>query len=381
MRFQINSKVKKVRNKSVAVLDIRSSEIVAAVAQKGVNNTFILKSKCSIPYDGFAEGELLDIKNFKSAIKKAYRDAITSYGAPVKQVFVGIPGEFLTVEQTDKVISFQSPERISKRHIESLINASLPDTGRDSVIIKCSPLYYVLSDNRKVISPMGEVSSNLRARLSFFSCKSEILECVQNAFESVSDVKVFNWVPSIQAEVLYLIEPEKRDNFAVMLDLGEISSTFAVACGNGIAFSESFSVGVNHVAVLLMEALDIPYDVALWFIKNVNLNAKEKLVSYEEYNEDGKIYKFPSAEIKEYIREGLDVLCGIIEECRQSYVGKDLSNKPLLITGEGVGVIRGLNEHLSSRLVTPVDVIVPKLPYYDKPQFSSLFSLLAYVLG
>ncbi len=42
------------RNKSVAVLDIRSAEIVAAVAQKGVNNTFILKSKYALPYDGFA---------------------------------------------------------------------------------------------------------------------------------------------------------------------------------------------------------------------------------------------------------------------------------------------------------------------------------------
>ena len=369
------------RKKSVAVLDIRSTEIVAAVAQKGVNNTFILKSKYVLPYDGFAEGELLDKKDFQAAIKKAYKDAVTSFGAPVKEVYVGIPGEFLTVEQTDKVISFQSPERISKRHVESLINASLPDVDEDSVIIKCSPLYYVLSDNRKVISPLGEVSSNLRARLSFFSCKTAFLECIQRAFESVSDVKVFNWIPGIYAQVMYLIEPEKRDNYAMILDLGEISSTFAVACGNGIAFSDSFSVGVNHVAVLLMEALDIPYDVALWFIKNVNLNSRDKVVSYEEYNDNGTIYSFPTSEMKDLIREGLDGICEMIEECRQSYVGKDLSNKPLLITGEGVGVIRGLNEHLSSRLVTPVEVVVPKLPYYDKPQFASLFSILAEVLG
>lgn len=369
------------RNKSIAVLDIRSCEIVAAVAQKGVNNTFILKSKYVLAYDGFAEGELIDIKGFQTAIRKAYKNCISTFGTPIKELYVGIPGEFLTVRQTDKVISLRSAERISKRHIDALISASLPNEEEGSTILKCSPLYYVLSDNRKVISPIGEQSSSLRARLSFFSCKTSFLDCIRRAFDSVSEVKIFHWIPGIYAQVMYLIEPEKRDNYAVMLDLGEISSTFAIACGNGIAFCESFSVGVNHVAVLLMEALGIPYDVALWFVKNVNLNSRDKVISYEEYNQDGKIYKFATSELKDIIREGLDGLCEMIEVCRQSYVGKDLSNKPILITGEGVGVIRGLNEHLSSRLVAPIEVIAPNLPYYDKPQFSSLFSIFAQVLG
>lgn len=37
------------RKKSVAVLDIRSSEITAAVGERGVNNTFIIKSNTPVP--------------------------------------------------------------------------------------------------------------------------------------------------------------------------------------------------------------------------------------------------------------------------------------------------------------------------------------------
>lgn len=368
------------RNKSIVVLDIRSCEIVAAVAQKGVNNTFILKSKYVLPYDGFAEGQMIDVKSFQTAISKAYRNCVNSYGAPVKEIYVGIPGEFIDVKQTDKVISFQSAERISKRHTDAIIEASVPAVEEGFAILKCSPLYYVLSDNRKVISPIGEQSSSLRARLSFFTCRKSLLESIRSALGSGSEIKI-TWLPGIYAQVMYLIEPEKRDNYSVLLELGEISSTFAVACGNGIAFCESFSVGINHVAVLLMEALDIPYNVALWFMKKVNLNARDKMIAYEEYNQNGVIYKFAASELKDLIREGLDGLCEMIEECRQAYVGKDLSNKPILITGEGVGVIRGLNEHISSRLVCPVDVVAPNLPYYDKPQFSSLFSIFHAVLG
>lgn len=369
------------RNKSVAVLDIRSQEITAAVAQKGVNNTFILKSRRTAQYDGYAEGELIGVKSFRTAVRQAYNEAVASFGAPLRDLFVGIPGEFVKVVQTDKVISFQYPQRISGRHLDSLANNSEPEIGEDEAIISHSALYYVLSDNRKVISPVGETSSNLRARLCYFICKKSFLDCICGAFEGVADIRSFNWIPQIYAQAMYLIPPEKRDNYSVMLDLGEISSTFAVACGNGIAFCESFSVGVNHIAVLLMEALDIPYDVALWFMKNVNLNARDKSVSFEEYNDNGKIYRFSSSDLRNLIREGLDSLCGMIEECRQSYVGKDINNKPILITGDGVGVIKGLNEHLSSRLVIPIEVAVPRLPYYDKPYFSSLFGVLSEVLG
>ena len=140
-------------------------------------------------------------------------------------------------------------------------------------------------------------------------------------------------------------------------------------------------MGVGHVAVLLMEALDIPYDVALAIMKKVNLNAKEGASSRIEYVKDGERFAFESSELIALIREALDGLCAMIETCLQSFTRKDLTGTAIAITGEGVGVIRGTIEHLSSRLVTPMEVIAPKLPYYDKPQFSSLFSLLNAALG
>lgn len=364
------------RNKSVAVLDVRSAEICAAVAEKGVNNTFIIKSKYSARYDGYAEGELLDVKSFRNAIKEAVNNTFAPLSSSIREVYVGIPGEFTSVEQTDKVISFSSTQRITSRQLNELTRVSMPEVEADSTIVKCSPLYYVLSDNRKVISPLGQFSDGLRGRLSFFVCRTAFLECVQQAFEFLPNIKVFHWLPQIYSQAMYLVEPYKRDGYAAMLDLGEISSSYSVLCGNGVAFSESFSVGIAHVAVLLMEALDIPYDAALGFIKTVNLNARDRLEATAEYSYEGKIYSFPAAELRNLIREGLDGLCEMIETCRQAYVGKDLSGKPLLLTGDGVGVIRGTTEHLSSRLVLPVEVIAPKLPYYDKPKFSSLFSLL-----
>lgn len=363
------------RSNYVAVLDIRSSEMTAVVGERGVNGTFIIKSKYTCPYDGFAEGELLDKENFASAVCELVRNTLGSSGS-VKTFYVGIPGEFLKIVNTEKTITFPSAKKIRPADMETIIRMSAPPPDKEWRTIRNSCIYYVLSDKRKLINPVGAVSDSLQARLCHFRCNTDFVECLMDTFKGFSGIPNINLIPSTLAEALYLVEPEKRDEGAVLFDLGYISSTYSVVCGNGLLYSESYSVGVGHVAFYLMDELDIPFDVASTFLSTVNLNAKEKPNSVEQCIYEGKTYSFSTENLRAKIREGLDLLCETIETCRQNYSGKNLDGKPVLFTGEGVKTIRGAVEHISGRLVRSVEIVAPKVPYYDKPQFSSLFSLL-----
>ena len=363
------------RKKSVAIMDIRSSQITAVVGERGVNNTFIIKSKFSVDYEGYEDGELLDVPSFIHAVSEVVRSTISAYGG-VKTFYVGIPGEFLKVVNVEKVVSFHSAKKIIQADCEYLAGMSAPADTDEYQTIKHSCLYFVLSDMRKIINPIGTVSDSLRGKFCFYQCKNSFVKTLMGVFKRFQNVDIVNLIPTIQTEAMYLIEPEKRDEYAVLFDLGYISSTYSVICGNGLAFCESFSIGVGHIAAYLMEQLEIPFKVASYFVSAVNLNAKEKLSVIEEYYYNGKTYRFSTAVLRDLIREGLDALCGAIEECRQSYTGKNLDSKPINITGEGVKMIRGLNEHISNRLVKSVETVAPKVPFYDKPQFSSLLSLL-----
>ncbi|MGN0815006.1 MAG: hypothetical protein ACI4MH_07230 [Candidatus Coproplasma sp.] len=369
------------RNKSVAVLDVRSSEICACIGERGVNGTFIFKSKYSCSYEGYADGEMLDVKSFNAAVRDLVKSAVSAVGDKVSTFYVGVPGEFVKVVNTDKVLGFSTPKKINSSHITQLKSASVPDCGNDYAVIECSPIYYILADKRRVINPIGLVTDSLRGRLCFYLCKTSFEDIIKDAFSCFDNVKEIKFIPTGLAEANYLISPEQRDNYAVLFDLGYISSTYSVVCGNGVLYSESFSVGTGHIAALLMDELDIPFEVATEFLGKVNLNAKERLTSVQEIKYGGQMYSFSTASLRDIIREGLDGICEMIEECRQSFTGKDLSGKPLLLTGEGVKTIRGTAEHLSSRLVSSVEIIAPKVPCYEKPQYSSLLSLLDAALG
>lgn len=368
------------RKKSVAVLDIRSSEITAVVGERGVNNTFIIKSKYSCDYDGYAEGGLIDENSFLTAVKDVVKSTISAMGG-VKTFYVGIPGEFTRIINTDKVMSFQTSKKITKADCDYLAGMSAPPDTEEYQSIRHSCLYYVLSDKRKIIDPIGTVSDSLQGKFCFYQCKNSFVNILLKAFRPFTSIQNINLIPMVHAEAMYLISPEQRDEYAVLFDLGYISSSYSIICGNGLAFSESFSVGIGHIAVYLMTELDIPFAVATEYLTKVNLNAKETLNGIEEIIYEGQTYKFPTVTLRDKIREGLDGICETIEECRQSFSGKNIDGKPINVTGEGVNVIRGTAEHLSNRLVKNVEIISPSVPYYDKPQFSSLLSLMNIALS
>ncbi len=363
------------RRKSVAILDIRSLEITAVVGERGVNNTFIIKSKYSCTYDGYAEGEMVDEESFLSAVESVVKSTISAFGG-IKTFYVGVPAEFTKIVQSDKIMSFQSAKKITSDDCEYLAGMSMPEDSKDYRTVRHSCMYYVLSDKRKIIDPVGTVSDSLRGKFCFYQCSSKFINSVSNAFKKITSVTDIKLIPSVYAEAVYLIPPEQRDECAVLFDLGYISSSYSVIHGNGIAFCESFSVGIGHLAVYLMTELDIPFDVASAFLNQLNLNAKETLGGFIECVYEGHNYKFSTIVLRDKVREGLDGICETIEECIQSFKGKNFENKPMYITGESVKIIRGTVEHLSNRLVKNIEVIAPAVPYYDKPQFSSLLSLL-----
>ena len=363
------------RKKSVAVLDIRSSEVTAVVGERGVNNTFIIKSRYTCAYDGYAEGKLIDEDGFLSAVNDVVKSTVSACGG-LKSFYVGVPGEFIKIVNVDKVVSFQSAKKITNADRDYLAGISAPENTDSYQTIKHSCLYYVLSDKRKIIYPVGMVSDSLQGKFCFYQCRNDFIDVLLKAFGKFKDIADINLIPTVYAEAMYLLGAEQRDEYAVLFDLGYISSSYSVVCGNGLAFCESFSVGIGHIAVYLMTELDIPFDVASKFLSMVNLNAKETLNTYEECIYEGKTYKFLTVTLRDKIREGLDGICETLEACRQSFTGKNIDVRTINITGEGVKVIRGTAEHISNRLVKNVEIVSPAVPYYDKPRFSSLLSLL-----
>lgn len=361
--------------KSVAVLCVESSEITALTGSRGVNNTFVFKGMHTEKYDGFADGVFFDPAGLKSAVFAALERMELSCGGGTKKVYVGVPGEFLNVVSKRQLVSFQRKRKVMSSDIDLLYKNGFEADDRYGEFIRRGSVYFITSDKRRVIDPVGMISDSLEGYLSYFYADPRFTELFRNILGEYG-VKKIEFLPISLAEALYLIPSEVRDEYAVLLDVGYMSMTFSVVCGNGIVFQRAASVGGGHVAAHMIEDTQLPFEAAEAMLKKINLSSIDVEGSVIEYNDGKESYSVSAAEIKEKVKEGLDILCEEINRCLELGYTRYTEYKPVLLTGGGVTDIRGAREHISGRLNKVVDIIAPKLPYYNKPVQSSLLSLL-----
>ena len=363
--------------KSVAVLDVRSDAVTVLIGERGVNNTFVFQGIHTLPYDGYADAEFFDTQQLCKAVTACLEEAERSYGERIREIFVGVPGEFLRVVTKRCFMSFQSKRRVNVYDLNSLFDqGTQQEQGFE--LIRRSAVCYITSDNRRTIDPIGMVSDSLEGYLSYFYADLRYEELFINTLTAYGIRKV-EFLPVSLAEALYLIPSEVRDEYAVLLDIGKLSMTFSVVCGNGIVYQNACSLGGGHVTAQLYtdgDPAQLPFDVAEAMIGKINLSAKDTPGAVIEYVDKMQSYSLPIQFLKEKVREGLDLLCERISSFLENYGDKSIDYKPILLTGGGITGIRGAREHLSNRLNKVVEIIAPKLPYYNKAAQSSLLSLL-----
>ena len=246
--------------KSVAVLCVGSSEITALTGARGVNNTFVFKGIHTEKYDGYADAQFFDPSGLKSAVFSALEHMEISCGAKTKKIYVGVPGEFVTVVTKRHLISFQRKRRIVPSDIDVLYRNGFEE-NRHGEFIRRGSIYFVTSDKRRIIDPVGMVSDSLEGYLSYFYADPRFTELFRNIMAEYGIHKV-EFLPVSLAEALYLIPSEVRDEYAILLDIGYMSMTFGIVCGNGVVFQRSASVWGGHVAAHMIEDIDIPFEAA-----------------------------------------------------------------------------------------------------------------------
>lgn len=358
--------------KSVAVLDIRSSEIAVIVGERGVNNTLVFRANKTVSYSGYEDGKFYDVEELKKKALQAVSAVEQIVGERIHELYVGVPGEFLEVFPKELSIGFPKRRKITKRE-RDLLKDSGREARENSRCIHDSSMIYITADNRRVVDPDGLVSTGLRGAISYSYCSEYFASTFEEMFKEWKVTLKF--LPTPYAMGVYLIPSETRDEYAVFLDAGFLSSTVCVMLGNGVLMQSTGWVGRGQIVVRLMEKFSLPYEAALALLSRSNLYARTDAGSFE-YFFRGETYDIDVNTFVETVKEGLDELCEFVGKFLDDCSGKELDFKPLYVSGEGLVDIRGALEHISKRLNRVCEQVVPHLPYYNKPSMSSGIALL-----
>ena len=365
---------------SAVILDIGSSEVTALIGERGVNNTFLVRVSCEIPYDGFAEGEFFDEQNFKQAVREAIGYISNGFRKNVKKLYVGVPGAFTRIEDRKYKIAFNKKKKINSKDINELF-----DYGGEMInipnykIINRSAIYYALDNNRKIRSPEGKYSSMLGGYLSYALLDNYFSEKTGDILNSLG-IRDTIYVSESIAEVKYLLKKEERENFVILCDIGYITTTVSVILGDGVLSSESYDFGGGYISAALMKKFGAEFTYAEELKKKINLSCGDATSAVYKVEIKSEVKEYPAGETNLTATEALDTLAESLDKFITQSKFNITDSTKLYITGGGVSYMRGAAEHLAGRLGLSTEIIAPDIPDCGKPEKSSVYSLLNYAL-
>lgn len=362
-----------------AVIDFGSGKITALIGTRGVNNTFNVRGIGECEYEGFADGEWLVKEEVRAAMVKAISQAETMARTKIRHIFVGVPGAFTSVVTREGTVNFKQRKKISDEDIEALFDAADNFSGNSRyTVINRAPIYFTLDDNRRRIDPTGLATTKLSGQLSYVLVENSFQKFIGDILSDMSISKDF--ISASLAEALYLLEPEVRDRYAVLVDCGFITTNVMLLRGDGLLFLKSFSLGGGNITADLSEVLEISYKDAEQLKLKIKLSqevgAEDNYFTGAKGEEKSLAAMLVHDVVTARIEEFGELIAKCLEDCEYEYP----EYIPVYLTGGGLSYIRGAKEILSGKLNRQIEIVSPPNVISAKPTQSTAFGVLEIAL-
>lgn len=365
----------------ISIIDFGSSKITVLVGEKLKDNVFNILGSGEIEYDGFYQGKFIEPGKLKSAVYSAIALAEDSSGITIEELHVGVPGEFTSLKCAEGSIAVSVKNKIREEDVNKLINRLNTFKDIDEYkFISCSPIYFTLDDNVKVIDPVGRTSQKLGGIFSYFLANKNFILPIDNLFAGTGR-KILSYIPSVLAEAMFLFEPKVRDQYAILMDVGYLTTNIMLVRGEGLLHLKSYPLGGAHLTTDLFEILEIDnFKDAELLKRRIDLNLQPEDNDTYDIRKQGEIksfnMKFCNRIVTARLRDFVKILEKAFSECQYDFP-EDIV---IYLTGNGISHIRGAKEYLTEKLGVEVRLVLPPVPQLNKPQFSSSIGVLNYAV-
>ena len=366
---------------TTAILDIGSATIVALVGEHGANGTFNILGKGDVSYAGFQNAEFLESDALKFAIGNAISNAEITSDTKITDVYIGVPGEFCASVTKVINLSFPKPKKITDFDVQNMYNAG-NTFEKDPVftLINKSVVFYELDKSKRVIEPVGIKAKNFAGQISYILARKDFIAMMKAIFVALK-INIAGFISSNYAECMYLFEPSIRDKYALLVDVGYITTNVALCRGNGLLFLSSFSLGGGYITSDLSECLRISFTEAERLKHKVVLGWNATPLDTYEIEGDETMQTYSAKATNEIVKDRIEMICDYILKSLEHCAYDIPEFLPICITGGGLNFIKGIKNVLSKKLKRQVEIISPNLPNVNRPDYSSEVGLLNIILN
>lgn len=340
-----------------AILDIGSLSIVTLIGENGVNRTFNISGKGETTYAGFQNAEFIEPENLKYAIASSISKAEDTSDSKITDIYIGVPSEFCSCVTKNITLTFPKSKRISKYDIDSIFRIGNNfENEAFYAPINSSVVYFELDDSSRVIEPLNMKAKKITGQISYILAMKSFLSMVRAIFSDLK-INIKGFISSALAESLYLFEPDVRDKYVILVDIGYSTTSVSLCRGNALLFLNSFSMGGVYVTSDLAQCLKISFSEARRLKSKVVLGWNATAKDTYEVEGDEYMKTYSAKATNEIVSDRIELICDYIEKCLDKCAYDLPDFLPMFVTGGGLCKITGVCNLMTKRFkrqVVPV---------------------------
>ena len=362
---------------TVTAIDFGTSKIVALVAETSGRQRCDIVGAGTVIYDGYMEGRWNAPEQLNDAIAEALHAAEYQSHARIKEVYVGVPGDFSTVRTVEVKVDLQGADpRVTERDINTLFEKAVEELGeiRGSIIHR-SPAWFIVDEGKKTLEPMGMRGYELRGMISFVIADQFFLEDVQERFRSLG-VAVNGCLSTPVGQAMLFVPDEERDRAAVLVDIGYLTTEVMIVQGDAIISLTNIPMGGGHIAADLAYGLEVPLSTAENIKRAFVYGLSAGQSTFEGTDQAGSNKTFTREQVEKVIEPRAEEICEAVRDAIISSGAKLGKWSPVYLTGGGLAINRGGREFLAAKMERTVRELPRKAVKLSSPAYSSALGLL-----
>ncbi|MEG0767144.1 MAG: cell division FtsA domain-containing protein [Clostridia bacterium] len=360
-----------------AAIDFGTSKVVTLVAESGGYHRCDIIGAGVAPYDGYIEGYWNVPERVDDAIRASIAEAESQAHRRLREMHVGVPGEFCRVYVTETQLQLQGVDpHVTPADVEHIFQMAdeeiQPVRG---VIIHRSPAWFMVDEGKKTMEPVGMKGGTLRALVSFIVADEFFLNDISKRLQRMV-LEVGGFFSSPMGEALLFLPPEDRDRTSVLIDVGYLNTEVMAVEGDALVFHKVLPIGGAHVTVDLTYGLEIPMNMAEQVKRGYVFGVTGTGDTMDALGDGGRTETFTRDDVGRVLEPRVDEIAEMIRDSVEHSGVRLGSWSNVYLTGGGLAMMRGGREYLSSQMERPVRAPAPKAAKLNSPVYSSALGLM-----
>ncbi|SFJ04442.1 cell division protein FtsA [Thermoflavimicrobium dichotomicum] len=247
----------------IVTIDVGTSQIRVIVAEINSDGTTQIIGIGTAASQGMKKGSIVNIDHAVQSIRKAVEHAERMVGIEISEVYVGISGNHVSLQQSHGVVAVSSEDReIGLQDIERVMQAAkviaLPP---ERMIIEVIPKQFIVDGLKDIRDPKGMIGVRLEVDATIITgaktMVQNLIRCVEKASLQVAGI-VF--LPLAISELC--LSDDEKNLGCVLVDMGGGTTSLTIYQQGHLAGAAMIPIGGEYITNDIAFGLRTQSDVA-----------------------------------------------------------------------------------------------------------------------